>query len=82
MTRFRCSTAAGAYRARIERITREGAYLRLLEEMSAAPEPAVRLTLAQAVLKGDRMDEVVRDATMMGAACHRADDHRAHGLFA
>ncbi len=55
------------YRARIERITREGAYLRLLEEISAAPEPAVRLTLAQAVLKGDRMDEVVRDATMMGA---------------
>ena len=25
------------------------------------------MTLAQAVLKGDRMDEVVRDATMMGA---------------
>ena len=55
------------FRARIERITRDGAYLRLLEEISAAPEPAVRLTLAQAVLKGDRMDDVVRDATMMGA---------------
>jgi 16S rRNA (uracil1498-N3)-methyltransferase len=28
----------------------------------------VRLTLAQAVLKGDKMDAVVRDATMMGVS--------------
>jgi 16S rRNA (uracil1498-N3)-methyltransferase len=54
------------YRARIERVTREGAQVKLLDEIAAAPEPAVRLTLAQAVLKGDKMDEVVRDATMMG----------------
>ena len=33
-----------------------------------APEPRVPLTLAQAVLKGDKMDDVVRDATMMGVA--------------
>lgn len=56
------------YRARIERVTREGAHLRLLEELTAAPEPVVRLTLAQAVLKGDKMDEVIRDATMMGVS--------------
>jgi 16S rRNA (uracil1498-N3)-methyltransferase len=56
------------YRARVERVTREGAQLRLLEEVDAAPEPAVRLTLAQALLKGDKMDDVVRDATMMGVA--------------
>jgi 16S rRNA (uracil1498-N3)-methyltransferase len=56
------------YRARIERVSRDGAYVHLLEEISAAPEPLVRLTLAQAVLKGDKMEEVVRDATMMGAA--------------
>jgi len=56
------------YRARIERVSREGAHLHLLEEISAAPEPLVRLTLAQAVLKGDKMDDVVRDATMMGVA--------------
>lgn len=31
-------------------------------------EPTVAVTLAQAVLKGDSMDEVVRDAVMMGAA--------------
>ncbi len=56
------------YRARIERVTREGAQLKLLDEIAAAPEPAVRLTLAQAILKGDKMDEAVRDATMMGVA--------------
>ena len=31
-------------------------------------EPAVSITLAQAVLKGDKMDGVVRDAVMMGVA--------------
>ena len=56
------------YRARIERISREGAHLHLLEEISAAPEPTVRLTLAQGVLKGDKMEDVIRDATMMGVA--------------
>lgn len=54
------------FRARVERVGRDGAELRLLEEIPAAAEPAVRLTLAQAVIKGDRMDDVVRDATMMG----------------
>lgn len=34
----------------------------------AAREPRVLVTLAQAVLKGDKMDAVVRDAVMMGAA--------------
>lgn len=33
-----------------------------------AREPRIAVTLAQAVLKGDRMDDVVRDAVMMGAA--------------
>jgi 16S rRNA (uracil1498-N3)-methyltransferase len=56
------------YRARVERVSREGAHLLLVEELEAAPEPGVRLTLAQAVLKGDRMDDVVRDAAMMGVA--------------
>src|SRR4051794_22413210 len=60
--------AGREYRARIERVSRDGAQLHLLEEISAAPEPVVRLTLAQAVLKGDKMEDVVRDATMMGAA--------------
>jgi 16S rRNA (uracil1498-N3)-methyltransferase len=31
-------------------------------------EPRVPITLAQAILKGDKMDDVVRDAVMMGVA--------------
>ena len=34
----------------------------------AAPEARVAVTLVQAVLKGDKMDDVVRDAVMIGAA--------------
>lgn len=34
----------------------------------AAREPRVAITLAQAALKGDKMDDVVRDAVMMGVA--------------
>jgi 16S rRNA (uracil1498-N3)-methyltransferase len=60
--------AGREFRARVERVSRDGADLRLVEEMPAAPEPAVRLTLAQAVIKGEKMDDVVRDATMMGVA--------------
>src|SRR5437870_5209253 len=60
--------AGREFRARVERVAREGADVTLLEEAVPAPEPAVRLTLAQAVLKGDKMDDVVRDATMMGVA--------------
>src|SRR5437016_5604908 len=56
------------FRARVERVSRDAADLALLDESAAAAEPGVRLTLAQAVLKGDKMDDVVRDATMMGVA--------------
>jgi 16S rRNA (uracil1498-N3)-methyltransferase len=36
------------------------------EPIVPAPERRARLTLAQAILKGDKMDDVVRDAVMMG----------------
>jgi 16S rRNA (uracil1498-N3)-methyltransferase len=48
--------------ARDSRVT-----LRILGSTAPAAEPAVPLTLVQAVLKGTAMDDVVRDATMMGA---------------
>jgi 16S rRNA (uracil1498-N3)-methyltransferase len=54
------------FRARVERVARDGADLRLVEQVQPAAEPAVRLTLAPAVVKGDKMDDIVRDATMMG----------------
>ena len=60
--------AGREFRARVERIARDAADLRLIEPLDAAPEPAVRLTLAQGALKGEKMDDVVRDATMMGVA--------------
>jgi 16S rRNA (uracil1498-N3)-methyltransferase len=51
--------------------TKTRATIDLDETVPAAPEPAVALTLAQAALKGDKMDEVIRDATMMGVAVIR-----------
>jgi 16S rRNA (uracil1498-N3)-methyltransferase len=60
--------AGREYRARIDRVERAVARLTLLAAVAPPPEPAVRLTLAQAILKSDRMDDVVRDATMMGVA--------------
>ncbi len=60
--------AGREFRARVERVSRDGADLALLDQSIPLAEPAVRLTLAQGVLKGDKMDDVVRDATMMGVA--------------
>ena len=54
--------------ARVEDASRAAATVTLIRPVQAAPEPAVRVTLVQAVLKGDKMDDVVRDATMAGAA--------------
>ena len=65
--------------ARVERADRDAATVALVEPIASAPEPAVRVTLVQAVLKGDKMDEVVRDATMAGVVAHRAGCHRPHG---
>jgi 16S rRNA (uracil1498-N3)-methyltransferase len=42
--------------------------VRLGDARPAQRPPRVAVTLAQAVLKGDKMDEVVRDAVMMGVA--------------
>jgi 16S rRNA (uracil1498-N3)-methyltransferase len=54
--------------ALVDQASRDAATVTLVQPLQAAPEPAVRVTLTQAVLKGDKMDEVVRDATMAGAA--------------
>jgi len=55
-------------RARVASASRGKVTVELLERLTAAPEARVPITLVQAVLKGDRMDDVVRDATMMGVA--------------
>jgi 16S rRNA (uracil1498-N3)-methyltransferase len=55
-------------RARVTTAVRDRVQVELLDAIAPAPEPPVPITLVQAVLKGDSMDAVVRDATMMGAA--------------
>jgi 16S rRNA (uracil1498-N3)-methyltransferase len=42
--------------------------MRVLEARTAATELPIRIVIAPAVLKGDAMDALVRDATMLGAA--------------
>ena len=54
--------------ARVASIVRRDVRLQLLSRIEPPPEPAVALTLVQAVLKGDKMDDVVRDAVMLGVA--------------
>lgn len=54
--------------ARIVRAVRRDVVVQLLSPVTPPAEPSVALTLAQAVLKGDKMDDVVRDAVMLGVA--------------
>jgi 16S rRNA (uracil1498-N3)-methyltransferase len=56
------------FQARVVRADRHGAAVAIGEPILATPEPAVPTVLVQAVLKGDKMDAVVRDATMAGVA--------------
>jgi 16S rRNA (uracil1498-N3)-methyltransferase len=54
------------YRAIVETAGRETAALRLLDPLPVPPPPSVQIVLVQAILKGNSMDDVIRDATMMG----------------
>jgi 16S rRNA (uracil1498-N3)-methyltransferase len=54
------------FRARVLSAARGRVQVELLDAIDPAPEPRVPVTLVQAVLKGDKMDAVVRDATMLG----------------
>lgn len=52
----------------VESLTRRDVIVRLGSPASPAPEAGVRVTVAQALLKGDKFDDVVRDLTMLGVA--------------
>ena len=54
--------------ARVEDVARDQVAVRPLRRTESAEEPSVTLTLAPAVLKGNKLDHVVRDATMLGVA--------------
>ena len=52
----------------VAKASKDGARVRVEQSRAAVPEARVAVTLAQAVLKGDKMDDIVRDAVMMGVA--------------
>jgi 16S rRNA (uracil1498-N3)-methyltransferase len=54
--------------AQVTSVDRAAVVAEIGEPVAAAPEWSVRVTLAQAVLKGDKIDDVIRDAVMMGVA--------------
>jgi 16S rRNA (uracil1498-N3)-methyltransferase len=54
--------------ARVATTERRNVRVQILSRVEPSAEPAVSLTLVQAVLKGEKMDEVVRDAVMLGIA--------------
>jgi len=56
------------FSARVIAASRRDARVQLLSRLAAAVEPSVALTLAQAVIKGEKMDDIVRDAVMLGVA--------------
>src|ERR1044071_8552307 len=58
----------GEFDAVVDRAGKDAVRIRVGSARTAVREAQVAVTLAQAVLKGDKMDAVVRDAVMMGVA--------------
>ncbi len=55
------------YLARVEEITKERTRLTLLEK-EGAPQPGVKIILAQAIIKSKRMNSILQQATEWGAS--------------
>ncbi len=58
----------GLWRAEVVQVDKRSAMIRLIERGEAAPESRVPITLVSSVLKADKMDDVIRDAVMLGVA--------------
>jgi 16S rRNA (uracil1498-N3)-methyltransferase len=58
----------GEFDGRIETATRSAAQVRVEAVRTPVREAGVAIALAPAVLKGDKMDDVIRDAVMIGVA--------------
>jgi 16S rRNA (uracil1498-N3)-methyltransferase len=56
------------FSARVVSVERRDVRVQLVSRIDPAVEPTVALTLAQAVIKGDKMDDIIRDAVMLGIA--------------
>jgi 16S rRNA (uracil1498-N3)-methyltransferase len=57
--------------ARIASVRSRRVSVEVVEARAAVPEPRVAVTLAQALLKSDKMDRVIRDAVMLGVVAVR-----------
>jgi 16S rRNA (uracil1498-N3)-methyltransferase len=60
--------AGREWSGRVAELGRRAVTIQIEAPIEPVPEPRVRITLAIGLLKGDQMDAVVRDATMLGAA--------------
>jgi 16S rRNA (uracil1498-N3)-methyltransferase len=56
------------FMARVVAARRREVRVQVLSRIEPAAEAAVSVTLAQAILKADKMDDIVRDAVMLGVA--------------
>jgi 16S rRNA (uracil1498-N3)-methyltransferase len=54
--------------ARVQSVQGDRVLVAPYQQCVSRPEPAVAITLAQAMLKSDKMDRVIRDAVMLGVA--------------
>jgi 16S rRNA (uracil1498-N3)-methyltransferase len=61
----------GLWRAEVVQVGKRSASVRTLEPAVPARELGIRLALVVSVLKGDKMDDVVRDAVMLGVTSIR-----------
>ena len=61
----------GLWRAEVVEAGKKSAAVRPIEPLPPAPELRVAATLVMSVLKGDKMDDVVRDAVMLGVSAIR-----------
>ena len=73
----------GMWRAAVVHANKTSAAIRPLQRLQPARELGVPITLVMSVLKGDKMDDVVRDAVMLGvAAIHPVVSERAETSMA
>ena len=63
--------AGTLWRAEVVHVSKKSASVRRIEELEPARELHVHVTLVFSVLKGDKNDDVVRDAVMLGATAIR-----------
>lgn len=59
----------GEYAAQVQRIEKKSVWLRVEQHYPVARESALRITLAQCVSKGERMDYTLQKAVELGVSC-------------